>query len=291
MSGFSAPWLALRERHDESARTVPAVSDLVAGLNQYLRKKGRAVRILDLGSGTGSNLRHLVPLLGMDQAWTLVDKDGQLLSRVGQACKKWGKQWGWIAQPAGGTLTLSNGARQVSVRLLRRDLRDLDGLELAQYDLVTGSALLDLVSEAWLTDLAAKLKTGGLAAYFALSADGRLHWQPSLRRDRSMAALFHQDLSRDKGFGPAAGVRGPHCLAGLLGERGYTVSLAASDWTVGPTEMAMLRALNRFVTEAARLQAPWREAEITAWNERREWQIRRGMLRLVVGHQELLALM
>ncbi|MHA1565927.1 MAG: class I SAM-dependent methyltransferase [Alphaproteobacteria bacterium] len=291
MSGFSSAWLALREAHDEAARSAPAATVLVADLSRHLGNKGRCVRILDLGSGTGSNLRHLAPRLGVDQTWTLLDKDGQLLSRVGQACKKWGKQRGWDVQSEGWTIALSKGVRQISVRLQSGDLRDLDGLELAQYDLVTGSALLDLVSQPWLEGLAARLTASGAAVYFALSVDGRLHWQPALRSDRQMAALFDQDLSRDKGFGPAAGVRAPRRLAGLLEDRGYTVSLAASDWTLGPTDMAMLGALTGFVSGAARLQAPWREAQIRAWHERRAGQIRRGMLRLVLGHQELLALM
>lgn len=291
MSGFSSAWLALRERYDEAARTAPAVAALVADLSRHLSKKRRCVKILDLGSGTGSNLRHLAPRLGMDQAWTLVDQDRKLLARVGQCCKKWGKQKSWAVQSDRRTLTLSKSERQISVRLQQRDLRDLDGLDLGQYDLVTGSALLDLVSRDWLQGLAAGLRAGGAAAYFALSADGRLLWQPKLRRDRTMAELFHQDLSRDKGFGPAAGVRATPLLAGLLGGGGYAVSLAASDWTAGPTDRALLRALTQFVADGARCQAPGRRVEIEAWQARRDGQIRRGMARLVVGHQELLALM
>ena len=57
MSGFSADWLTLREPADHRARN-PA---LVEALARHLG--GRAVRVTDLGCGTGSNLRALAPLV------------------------------------------------------------------------------------------------------------------------------------------------------------------------------------------------------------------------------------
>ena len=35
----------------------------------------RPIRVVDLGCGTGSNLRATAPLLGAEQHWTLVDYD------------------------------------------------------------------------------------------------------------------------------------------------------------------------------------------------------------------------
>ncbi len=290
MNRFSGEWLRLREPHDHRARSAPGPVGLVATLAERLRARGGA-NIIDLGSGTGSNLRYLGPRLTGDQNWTLVDNDGHLLARVGQACTKWARKQGWAVQPNGRNLILSDGGRRLVVRLRRHDLKDLGGLTLADYDLVTGSALLDLVSKTWLTQLAAALGNSGTAVYFALSADGRLRWTPARQTDRRMAALFHRDLARDKGLGPAAGVDAARQLAGLLAHQGYQVMQVPSDWTIRPTEPAMLGAMIDFVSDAARRQAPRDGARLSVWTQSRRRQLRRGKLSLSVGHQELLALM
>ena len=74
MSGFSASWLALREGIDAASRD----ASLVERLSRVL--SARALRALDLGGGTGANVRYLAPRL--TGIWTVVDHDRDLLSRV-----------------------------------------------------------------------------------------------------------------------------------------------------------------------------------------------------------------
>jgi SAM-dependent methyltransferase len=74
---FTSDWLALREPVDHRSRD----ADLVASLAKWWRSFP-SYRVLDLGSGTGSNLRYLAPRLGEQQEWTLVDRDGALLDRA-----------------------------------------------------------------------------------------------------------------------------------------------------------------------------------------------------------------
>ena len=74
MSGFSPEWLALREPADHgsvNAALRAACARAMAGRDP--------VRVVDLGSGAGSNLRGLAPALGARQHWTLVDYDQRLL--------------------------------------------------------------------------------------------------------------------------------------------------------------------------------------------------------------------
>src|SRR5262245_16328297 len=57
MTEFSADWLALREPADKAARSLPLskrVAERLAGQDP--------VRVLDLGTGTGANLRFLAEL-------------------------------------------------------------------------------------------------------------------------------------------------------------------------------------------------------------------------------------
>ena len=68
MNDSLAQWLALREPFDIAARSVALTEAVARALPQ-----NRAVRIVDLGTGTGSNLRYLARHFPADQRWTLVD--------------------------------------------------------------------------------------------------------------------------------------------------------------------------------------------------------------------------
>ncbi len=70
-------WLALREPVDHRSRA----ADLVAPLAEWWGSRP-VQRVLDLGSGTGSNLRYLAPRLAGEQEWTLVDRDAALLDQA-----------------------------------------------------------------------------------------------------------------------------------------------------------------------------------------------------------------
>src|SRR5947209_11926119 len=70
-------WLALRAPADSAARSAALTQAIVAAL-----PPDRPVRILDLGSGTGSNVRYLSPRLPGPQHWLLVDRDPELLSEA-----------------------------------------------------------------------------------------------------------------------------------------------------------------------------------------------------------------
>ncbi len=61
-------WLAVREPADHAARDAGLVAPLARALPPH-------VRAVDLGCGTGSNLRALGPHLGPAQDWVLVDHD------------------------------------------------------------------------------------------------------------------------------------------------------------------------------------------------------------------------
>src|SRR5258707_11635990 len=72
--------------------------------------------------------------------------------------------------------------------------------------LVTASALLDLVSERWLRELASACRSHGAAALFALTYNGRSACTPVEPEDDHVRQLFNTHQRRnDKGFGIAAG--------------------------------------------------------------------------------------
>ena len=111
-----------------------------------------SVTIVDLACGTGSTFRALSPRIKARQNWRLVDNDLSLLARAPQS------------SPPG-----------INVTTVPVDLdRDLEAALDGPVDLVTTSALLDLVSDEWLERLAVEAAARRLPVYAALSYDGRV---------------------------------------------------------------------------------------------------------------------
>ena len=155
--------------------------------------------------------------------------------------------------------------------------------------LVTGSALLDLVSAAWLQDLADRLQATGAVGLFVLSYDGRIVCEPSDPLDAEVRDLVNRHQRTDKGFGPATGPDATSILAPLLAMRGYTVHVASSDWDLGAESEELQRQLVAGWAGAAAQLAPERADAIAAWQTRRWACIAEGRSRIRVGHQDVLA--
>lgn len=278
---FGADWLALREPFDVAAREHSA--RLLRSLRAQ-RPAGGPWRVIDLGCGTGANLRWLAPRLGGAQQWLVVDRDAALL-------RHWAAQPGWRRRP-GGLLQRDDPAGAVQVLRRQSDLStDLERLPWQAAHLVTASALLDLAGEAWLHRLATLAAASRTALLFALNVDGRHAWQPVDRDDALVAHRFSEHQGRDKGLGPALGARAAHTLAQRLRAQGWRVQLARSDWVIeppSPRSTAMLRAMAEGMARAASEQSPVDAARVHGWCERRLAAAAHGSLR--VGHVDLLAL-
>ena len=219
------------------------------------------LHVVDLGAGSGSNLRCLAPHLGPQQAWRLLDADAGLLAG--------------IAAPPGTTV-----ATEVA------DLSAIEAVALAA-DLVTATAFLDLVSADWLARLVACLD--GAAVLFALTYDGRIDWDPLDPSDALARELVNRHQRTDKGFGPALGPEAAHQAVHLLKGAGYAVMTADTAWRLGPGDAALQHALLSGYRGAAAAVAPDRAGDIAAWASRREALIAAGNSRLTVGHTDLWA--
>ena len=279
MSGFSPEWLALREPVDHRSRDAGLAAELAA------RMAGLAEpRIVDLGCGTGSNLRATAPLLGPRQSWTLVDYDARLLEAARERLAQWADR---VSESRIGVV-LHKGACELSVRFRQADLvRDLDAALGEAPDLVTASALFDLCSEAFIERFVARVASRRAAFYTVLTYDGAQTWSPAHPADAALRAAFIAHQKTDKGFGVSAGPDAPACLARAFGNAGYAVREADTPWrldaAVAPVIGELIEALaNGFadaVAETGRVDA----ATLAAWRA----APRTGA---VVGHTDTLAL-
>ncbi len=286
-------WLALRAPADSAARA----DQLVASLGGLPTGQG-GLEVLDLGCGTGANLRHLAPLLAgaghVQQHWTCVDHDRGLLARLPPRTRAWAEAQDLACTEAGGGLDVRAGDWRAEVAWTTLDLAaELQRLPLPARGLVTASALLDLVSEPWLAALLWRCRAAGCALLLALSYDGRCALTPAHACDAQVIALVNRHQRSDKGFGPALGPTAAATAGRRCGALGYLVQAAPSDWHLGPDMTGLQRAL----------LAGWRDAAVQIvtgdagaadwiddWQGVREASIGAGESRLLVGHMDLLAL-
>jgi hypothetical protein len=252
MSDFSSDWLALREPADSSARA----EELLQTLRTFLTSDDLVVR--DLGSGTGSMARWLSPRLPGTQKWILTDRDPALLDVA-------------AASLPGAVPDL-------------RDITSLTAYDLAGVSLVTGSALLDLLTTAEVAHLAAACVGARAPALFSLTVVGRVELTPVDPLDERLAAAFNAHQRRTVGGRALLGPSAVPTIATEFVRLGATVHRRPSPWRLAPSELAT-EWLRGWVSAACE-QEPSLRGEADGYVARR---LTEGV-HVTVHHEDLLAL-
>jgi SAM-dependent methyltransferase len=263
VTGFSADWLALREPFDARARSPVVIDAVIAAFKDY-----SSIRIVDLACGTGSTLRALAPRFPAGQHWRLIDNDLGLLGRASST-----------AHPAG-----------VAVAGVPLDLnRDLEAALDGPVDLITASALLDLVSQAWLERLAVEIAARSIPLYAALSYDGRIEIAPADSFDAAIVTAVNAHQRTDKGFGPALGPTAASVAIARFESLGYSVVHGESDWVIRPHDRDIQMELLTAWAGAAREIGAVSLADTVGWLTRRRDAVTAGRSSIRVGHVDVFA--
>jgi hypothetical protein len=268
MSGFSVAWLTLREPYDRAARN-GAVLDAVAAAFAG----AAAVTVTDLGSGTGATMRAIVPHLPARQRWRLVDNDEALLEKAVE---------GAVAMPAGVSVTA------VMADLAAGTASAVEPL-LGDCDLVTTSALLDLVSADWLDAVVASLARLSRPFYAAVSYDGTVALAPECLHDGDVIGAVNRHQRTDKGFGPAMGPDAARIAPERLRAAGFAVIEGRSDWQFGAGDRAVqIEVLTGWAGAAHEIGVD--AAIIARWLGERRNHVDAGRSEMRVGHIDFFAI-
>ena len=278
MTGFSAQWLALREPADHRARDRALENRICEQLAAVACTEQRAVRLIDLGCGSGSNLRALATSLPAQQHWTLVDYDPLLLAAARTALLDWADQV--ISDST--ILTICKNNKTIEIEFAQVDLaRDIERVLAWPADVITAAAFFDLVAETWLVRFCQALRT---TLYTVLTYDGSEQWLPPHTADASMLKAFHAHQKTDKGFGVAAGPEATSIMQRELTARGFQVALAPSPWKIDQSEAAFIDALATGSAAAVRETGLLNEQDIEQW-----LAARIAAQHCTVGHWDILA--
>jgi hypothetical protein len=284
MTGFTPTWLDLREPVDAASRS-PHLPELPL----HRRADSGALCVFDLACGTGANLRYLAPRLGGVQEWTLIDNDPVLLGALPDRLAAWaGTVNARLSVEGGQAMRIRAPGFECRVRSQMLDLgNDLDKFDTGGVQLVTASALLDLVSLQWLQALAMFCRRQGAGVLFALNYDGRICNDPADPMDERLRELVNRHQCTDKGFGPALGPASASAVEQLFSGLGYSVQLQPSDWYIGARQASLQKMLVHGWLDAAVEMAPEEARQLQAWGRRRGMQIENSGLQISVGHVDV----
>lgn len=283
--GFSPDWLRLREPADHKARS----KSLTVKLAQW-RGQFTDFRVVDLGSGTASNFRYLCPKLGMNQTWVLLDNDIKLLSCIADRLEEWAIETECeFDRNSPNSATIEHAKFSAHLTWQSCDLaKELETIDFKNTQLITGSALLDLTSASWMSQLAVIISSQHCASLFVLSYNGKLHWQPELPFDKRMTELLNAHQLNDKGFGNALG---PSAYNYFMNElTNHTIASDSTDWILDQDLYAIQEVLISDWAAAATEQSPIAEPDIREWLRQRVEFLKKKQSTLQVGHVDILSL-
>lgn len=285
-TGFSESWLALREPADHRARNTSLDHQLIRWFKQQ-----NDHHILELGAGTGSNLRYLLPQLGHDQNWLLLDNDAALFARLPDLLQAWATSHDARFFNDNKTWRIEHATFSANIKCHVINLASqLEQIPSDNIQLLTGSALLDLTSATWLDKIAAWVTQQRCACLFALNYDGKIHWSPEQESDRRVTSLLNEHQLNDKGFGQALGPGAGHYFVQCLQQHGRHVLAEDSDWVIEPESSALQMAIIDGWAPAAVEQDISAKDAILGWHTERRQAITQGLSTLTVGHIDVLSL-
>jgi hypothetical protein len=267
----TSDWLALREEADAAARSRALVGELIATLSAP--RDSPSLRVHDLASGTGSMARWLAPLLPGPQHWLLHDLDEDLLAVA-------------AATPPGPS---AHGAA-VTFESRTTDIMRLGTEDLAPADLVTASALLDMMTARELTDLVVACAALRCPVLIGLSVVGRVAISPADPLDRRIASAFNAHQRRSTTRGDLLGPDAATFTAAAFRAHGFQVRREPSPWRLGAADAQLVAKWFEGWFSAALEHEPGLRAEAALYGAERRAQAEAGLLGVNVGHVDLLAL-
>lgn len=278
MSGFSPEWLALREPVDHRSRDAA----LALRLQEHFAQAS-SIEIVDLGCGTGSNLRGTFHLLPDEQSWTLVDYDPRLLVAARRAIRMWADRAD-KADGESGPLVVEKAGKRLTIDFRRFDLNtDLETALGVAPQMVTASAFFDLCSPDFIGHLTAAVAERRAVFFTVLTYNGQQTWTPSHPADRRMLSAFIAHQGSDKGFGASAGPMAAPSLGATFQSARYDVHEGDSPWRLGHGDERLIADLAEGFAAAVAETGAVDAVTITSWRE----LVRTAAM---VGHTDTLAI-
>ncbi len=221
------------------------------------------MQIIDLGAGTGANQRWLAPRLPIRQRWLHLDHN-PVISR---------------SLPLPAETEIVDESVEALGQLLTRASGDRQ--------LVTCSALLDVLTTEQVEAVCRAVIDNRVPAFFSLTVTGGLRLSPNDPHDRLLLAAFNDHQRRAGGAGPEATT----LTVSLLRAAEFAVTTQETPWRL--TAESGIAFVDQMLEErlaAAVAQDPALAGTAAAWLELRRAQLIAGLLQIELDHCDILGL-
>ena len=207
MHEFNNNWLKLRETVDKKSRNLKIIKLINKKFNN-----NEPISIIDLGTGAGSNFNYLKPKLKFYQNWVFTDISSNSMDYFKRNIK------------------LSNKIIKTKFQIFDV-IKDLNKIKFKSFDIVTGSAFLDILPRRWFYKFH-KFNINTEIVLFALNYNGDFKFFPKHKYDKKIVNFFNKDQKTDKGIGNKA--IGPDCskLINNVFKKTHNTYLMNSKWDV-----------------------------------------------------------
>ena len=174
MHKFNNSWLFQREKIDNLSKS----KLLIQKINNSLKDFDN-IRIIDLGTGTGSNFRYLSKKIKFkNQYWTLMDISKSSLNE------------------ARNNINFNKKIKKISI--INNDIiKNINKTKFDNFDLVSGSAFLDIMPKKWFKSFYHK-NINTKIIYFSINYDGLFKFYPNHKLDKKVLSLFNYDQKSKK---------------------------------------------------------------------------------------------
>lgn len=221
------------------------------------------MQIIDLGAGTGANQRWLAPRLPIRQRWLHLDHN-PVISR---------------SLPMPDETVIIDESVEALSQLLAGANGDLQ--------LVTCSALLDVLTTEQVEAVCRAVIDNRVPAFFSLTVTGRLRLSPADPHDQPLLAAFNDHQRRAGRAGPDAAT----LTADLLRAAEFAVTTEETPWRLtADSDPAFVDQMLEERLAAAVAQNPSLVASAAAWLDLRRTQLAAGLLHIELDHRDILGL-
>ena len=260
MHKFNNDWLFYREKIDSISRN----KKIIEKINRYF-KDYKILSIADLGCGTGSNYRYMYPKIKVKQKWDMIDISFESIKEF----KK----------------ITANTNKIININYKKFDLiKDIKKFKFENYDLITGSAYLDIMPKEWFYEFK-KQNLNTKVIYFSINYDGYFKFYPKHKDDEYVLQLFNKDQESDKGIGKKAVGKNCSQIINKVFTKTHKTFVLNSNWNVSKNKIFQDMFIN-FCENVIKKN----KISLEPWIKFRRENIRLNKSKLLLRNKDFLAL-
>ena len=282
---FNLSWITQRENYDNNSRS--------SLLNNFLIKnKDRINNIIDLGCGTGSFLRWCFKNKIAINKIIMIDHNKKLLNQAPIIFSKYFREKKFLFNKISRRkFEVENTLKTKNIEIILKEDDISSALQqINQYNLISLSAVADLLSKTFIRKLLNKVSSNKLI-YFSICFNGIIKWNPINKFDKYIINNFNRHQKQDKGTGLALGSECAKYIKSYSQKKGYKCLKKDSSWLVKSNKQPDQLFQHQYIKTIIKAL---KEDDITDKNILKEWHAERTKKieskksNLVVKHDDIL---